>query len=150
MNNLMIMQSNTNEELTMTHLQFAEITGKRNDNVKRVMESLEKQGIISITQIEEPQSRGGKVTTIFHVNERDSYIVMAQLSPEFTAQLVDEWKAMKENKTIALPDFNDPAIAARAWADQFEQRVLALKEVEVKTSFNSRTSSKSAVCRRCN
>lgn len=40
----------TKEEVTMTHLQFAEITGKRNDNVKRTMETLSNQGTISITR----------------------------------------------------------------------------------------------------
>jgi len=39
-----------------------------------------------------------------------------------------------EKKLVAmptLPDFNNPAEAARAWADQFEQRLIAEKEKEV-------------------
>lgn len=79
MKDLMVVDNNgnNNQEVTMTHLQFAEITGKRNDAVKRTMETLEKQGVISITQTVEPQLRGGKPLTLFSVNERDSYIVMA-------------------------------------------------------------------------
>ena len=41
---------------------------------------------------------GIKQITTHHVNERDSYVVVAQLSPEFTAQLVDEWKKLKEDQ----------------------------------------------------
>lgn len=133
MKDLMVM--NESKELTMSHLQFADMTGKRKDNVKRLMETLSNQGVISVTQIEEGYIKGdGKSDkrVVFSVNERDSYIVMAQLSPTFTAQLVDEWKTMKEEKNAvqALPDFNNPAIAARAWAEQYEQKEQALLEVK--------------------
>ncbi|KAB2892240.1 MAG: hypothetical protein F9K32_00595 [Desulfobulbaceae bacterium] len=33
--------------------------------------------------------------TTYHVNERDSYITVAQLSPEFTARLVDHWRELR-------------------------------------------------------
>jgi phage antirepressor YoqD-like protein len=54
------------------------------------------------------------------VNERDSYVVVARLSPTFTAALVDYWQATKKPAPVALPDFNNPAVAARAWAEQYE------------------------------
>ncbi|WP_199224814.1 hypothetical protein [Falsochrobactrum shanghaiense] len=44
-------------------------------------------------------------------------------SPEFTAALVDEWQRLKNGGT--MPDFTNPAIAARAWAEQYEARLLA-------------------------
>ncbi|EMD4231273.1 Rha family transcriptional regulator [Salmonella enterica] len=40
--------------------------------------------------------RKGKNFDVYLLNERDSYIVIAQLDPVFTAQLVDEWKRLKE------------------------------------------------------
>lgn len=132
MKDLMVMSSS--KELTMSHLQFAEMTGKRTDNVKRLMEKLENQQVIELTKSEEVQIEGKREVKrpTYRVNERDSYIVMAQLSPTFTAQLVDEWKALKEEKSEvqALPDFNNPAIAARAWAEQYEQKQQALLEVK--------------------
>ena len=36
---------------------------------------------------------------IFHVGKRDSYVVVAQLSPEFTDRLVDRWQALEASKT---------------------------------------------------
>ncbi|GAA5647882.1 hypothetical protein Vpro01_03678 [Vibrio proteolyticus] len=36
---------------------------------------------------ENPNGQGGRTLTVYNVNKRDSYIVVAQLSPEFTAQI---------------------------------------------------------------
>ncbi len=125
-------------EPTMNSLQFVEIlkeTGKRHDSVKRTMENLKDQGVIAYSQTVDVQAGGNNrryETTIYHVNERDSYVVMAQLSPEFTARLVDEWRRLKEqvkNKP-QLPDFTNPAIAARAWAEEYEKNQQLKLKVE--------------------
>ncbi len=78
-----------NTELTMTHEQIANLLRKRKDKVKQSMERLESKGIIKLTPVGEVNHLGQTVTML-HVNERDSYIVVAQMSPEFTAALVDE------------------------------------------------------------
>lgn len=80
---------------TMSSREIAEVVESRHDNVKRTMETLKTRGLISITQTEEPQARGGKPVTVYHVNKRDSYVVVAQLSPEFTARLVDRWQELE-------------------------------------------------------
>ncbi len=128
------------EELTMTHIQIAELLDKRKDKVKQSMERLQKQGVIRLTPMGEVNHLGQTVT-VYHVNERDSYIVVAQLSPEFTAQLVDEWKVLKEEKqkeVFALPDFNNPAEAARAWATEYEEKTLALVELSEVKDYSER------------
>jgi hypothetical protein len=53
------------------------------------------------------------------LEKRETYIVVAQLSPEFTARLVDRWQELESG--VTLPNFANPAEAARAWADQVEQ-----------------------------
>ncbi len=139
-NQIVALAQADSKEPTMTHLQFAQITGKRNDNVKRTMETLEKQSIITFTQNEEKVT-GGRPTTVYRVNERDSYIVMAQLDPKFTAQLVDEWRALKEEKekgVLKLPDFNNPAEAARAWAEQYEAAQFAITEKRKVEEYSER------------
>ncbi|WP_254413750.1 Rha family transcriptional regulator [Vibrio furnissii] len=52
--------------------------------------------LVSVTQSEEPTIGGGKPTKIYHVNEEDSYIVVARLSPEFTAKIVKRWRELEE------------------------------------------------------
>ena len=44
----------------------------------------------------------------------------------------------KLNKSLSLPDFSNPAIAARAWAEQYEQKMIAearLKDQSPKVQF---------------
>lgn len=70
----------------------------RHDNIKRTIERLQDRGVIAFTPMEEMVEIGSgakREMTVYHVNERDSYIVVAQLSPEFTAQLVDHWRQLK-------------------------------------------------------
>lgn len=85
---------------TMSHVQIAELTGKRNDTVKLSMERLFGNGLIHLTPVTEVNHKGQKFLA-YHVNERDSYVVVARLSPEFTARLVDEWIRLRggDNKT---------------------------------------------------
>ncbi|PWD85892.1 phage regulatory protein/antirepressor Ant [Ignatzschineria cameli] len=76
------------------------------------------------------------------VGKRDSIVVVARLSPEFTARIVDRWLELESQSSLpALPNFNNPAEAARAWADQVEANQLAqqkLVEVAPKVEFVDR------------
>ncbi|WP_336141987.1 Rha family transcriptional regulator [Acinetobacter sp. 102] len=129
---------NTNIQI-MTSLEIAELVEKRHDNVKRTIESLVNQQVITLPQIEETSfsnSIGRKQNTTVYVfkgdqGKRDSIIVVAQLCPEFTARLVDRWAELEKQiagDLISLPNFADPVEAARAWADQVEAKRLACKE----------------------
>jgi phage regulator Rha-like protein len=42
---------------------------------------------------------------VYVVNKRDSYVVVAQLSPEFTARLVDRWQELEAQ--AAVPRLDD-------------------------------------------
>ncbi|WP_257276228.1 Rha family transcriptional regulator [Endozoicomonas sp. SESOKO4] len=85
----------------MSHIEIAKLAGKRPDSVKRTMDSLRDKGLITFTQIEETfvgaDGKNQKRNT-YHVNQRDSYVVMAQVSPEFTAKLVDRWQELEKEK----------------------------------------------------
>lgn len=84
-------------EETMSSQQIAELLDKRHDTVKVSMERLKDREVISFTSMtENPTSElGGRPVEIYHVNERDSYVVVAQLSPEFTALIVDHWRQLR-------------------------------------------------------
>ncbi len=76
----------------MSSREIAEVVEERHDNVKRTIEMRLAHGTVTVTQTEEPQPGGGKPTMVHHVKQRDSYVIVAQLSPEFTARLVDCWR----------------------------------------------------------
>ncbi|AOT26637.1 phage antirepressor KilAC domain-containing protein [Vibrio anguillarum] len=91
------------QKITMSSREIAELTQSRHDNVKRSMERMLSNCVISFTPMEEPTIGGGKPTTVYHVNKRDSYIVVAQLSPEFTAALVDRWQELESANQFRIP-----------------------------------------------
>ena len=83
----------------MTSRELAELSEKRHDHVKRTMETLEAKGIIRFTQSVETShdGAGARPTEVYNVGKRESYIVMAQLSPEFTAKLDNPQRKRHEN-----------------------------------------------------
>lgn len=109
----------------MTSREMADLTEKRHDSVKRTIENLATKGLISQPQIVDgAKAANGVVESLYAVGKRDSYVIVAQLSPEFTARLVDRWQELEARPFAGLPDFTNPAEAARAWATQYEERRL--------------------------
>lgn len=114
--------------VTMSSREIAELVGSRHDSVKRTIETLASKGVIEFPQsVEIPTATKPIAAFVFsgEQGKRDSIIVVAQLSPEFTARLVDRWQELESRMTVTLPDFTNPAEAARAWAFEFEQKQLA-------------------------
>lgn len=90
---------NTNATLTMSSREIAELLGSRHDNVKVAIERLAAKEVVTFTATQEPTRGGGKPVTLYHVGKRDSYVIVAQLSPEFTARLVDRWQELEAQAT---------------------------------------------------
>lgn len=111
----------------MSSRQIAELLGARHDNVKRTIERVVERGVIVLPPLEEASffDSTGRMqrTTEYLLNERSSYIVVAQLSPEFTAQLVDEWQRLKAKPAL---DLSDPQ-TLRGLLLQSADREIALK-----------------------
>ena len=97
------MLSIINQNETMSHNEIAKLVNSRPDSVKRTIETLSDKGLITFTQAV-GKSTGGRPSSNYLVNERNSYIVVAQLSPEFTAFLVDEWQSRKTPKPVTQED----------------------------------------------
>ena len=112
---------NTNAVLTMTSREIAEVTEKRHDNVKRTIESLCEKCVITLPQFEEVPNLGSGPLVIqqYRLCKRDSFIVVAQLSPEFTARLVDRWQELESKPSHNIP--TSLSAALRLAADQSEQ-----------------------------
>ena len=131
----------------MTSREIADLVGSRHDNVKKSIERLSASGVIRHPPMQEAEKINNlgltqKVSEYVFTGEqgkRDSIVVVAQLSPEFTARLVDRWQALEKQlagrKPLAMPDFSNPAEAARAWADQYDAR---LKAEQTKAQIGSR------------
>ncbi|EKL3980157.1 Rha family transcriptional regulator [Morganella morganii] len=117
---------------SMTSIDIAELVGSRHDKVKQSIERLAERGIITLPPMGEKPTSGRPVTYyIFEGEEgkRDSIIVVAQLSPEFTARLVDRWKELEQERT--RPKSQAELIAAMAMANLEQERRMAGIEQKV-------------------
>jgi phage antirepressor YoqD-like protein len=119
-----------NHEQKMSSREIAELTEIRHDSVKRTIETLADKGIIESPQIVNFKNINNVEGQEYLICKRDSYIVVAQLSPAMTARLVDRWQELEAKQVLSLPDFNNPVIAARAWADAKESEQAALVQLE--------------------
>ena len=123
-----------NNTITMTSRDIAELVESRHDDTKRSIERLAERGVIELPPLAEIPTATKPVQVYVFSGEqgkRDSIVVVAQLSPEFTARLVDRWQELEVALAKpALPDFSNPAAAARAWADEYEQRLTLQAKVE--------------------
>lgn len=76
---------------------------------------------------------GGTVQRqIYQFPKRESCLLAMSYSYELQAQVFDRMTAMEEalkQPAALLPDFADPAAAARAWAEQFEAKQLAQQQI---------------------
>lgn len=117
------------EAMSMTSLEIADLVESRHDNVRVAIQRLADKGVIALPAMQEKPTAGRPAQVYVFSGEqgkRDSIIVVAQLSPEFTARLVDRWQELERlHSGPALPNFSNPAEAARAWAEQYEARIAA-------------------------
>ena len=111
------------KEQTMSSREIAELVESRHDKVKQSIERLAERGAIvqpPMGNEPEPDSMGRiRDVMVYRLSKRDSYVVVAQLSPEFTARLVDRWQELESAQAPRIPQ--TMAQALRLAADQAEQ-----------------------------
>lgn len=115
-----------NGEPTMGSREIAELVDSRHDSVKRAIERLADRGVISLppmVEVKVQRERREETVHEYRVGKRDSYVIVAQLSPEFTARLVDRWQQLEEQARQAF----DPR---KALSDPASLRTLLLQNVE--------------------
>ncbi|WP_126962509.1 phage antirepressor KilAC domain-containing protein [Xanthomonas arboricola] len=121
----------------ITSRDIADLVEKRHDNVKRTIEALAQERVIQLPQIEDAEKINGlglsQATRVFvfagDQGKRDSIVVVARLSPKFTARLVDRWQEL-ERRVAAPADplalLSDP-VALRGLLASYAGRVEELE-----------------------
>lgn len=122
----------TGQQATMSSREIADLVESRHADVMRSIERLMERGVIAgYAPMAYTHEQNGVQYKEYRLNKRDTLVVVAQLSPEFTARVVDRWQELEAMTAVALPDFTNPAEAARAWAHEFEQKQQAQQALEV-------------------
>ena len=111
---------NVTSALTMSSREIADLVESRHDDVKRSIERLAERSIIQLPPLADVKNHLNQTVSVYLVNKRDSYVVVAQLSPEFTARLVDRWQELEQTQQIHVPQSLPDAL--RLAADLAEQK----------------------------
>lgn len=121
---------NVSNEVTMTSREIADLVEARHDNVMVSIRKLIDEGILSErtpTYYIHPQN--GQKYPQLEMNYRDTMVVASGYKADMRAKIIDRWmelEASKKKDAPAIPDFSNPAAAARAWADAFEKQQAAI------------------------
>lgn len=88
------------QQLTMSSREIADLTGKRHDNVMTLCRSIRDMGVCPEIQ-ETPYTNEQNGQTYFEcrLNKRDSLVLIARISPEFTASIVDRWQELESKQS---------------------------------------------------
>ncbi|MGS0706173.1 Rha family transcriptional regulator [Acinetobacter sp. ANC 3781] len=107
--------------LTMSSREIAELTGKEHKNVIRTIKDLLAAEILD-AQIEPLKFEyRGQWFDYYELKKRDSLILVALLSPEFTAHIVDRWQELECQSKQHNVDINNPHALRKALLEYTEQ-----------------------------
>lgn len=139
MNKLLPIMNKNSSVLTMSSREIADLVESRHDSVKRTIERLQDKGLIQLTPMVEVKNHLGQVVTEYQLIKRDTYVVVAQLSPEFTARLVDRWQELENQQMPQIPQTLSEALRLAAdQAEQIERQNLLLEQQRPKVEFVQR------------
>ena len=114
---------------TMSSREIADLTGKQHFHVKRDIEKMlsdlqEDPSIYGCTYLD-GQNRS---QTEYLLDREHTDCLLTGYSAAMRMAVIKRWRELEGGRVIAtLPDFSNPAAAARAWADEVEKKQAAEK-----------------------
>lgn len=135
--NLLSTNPKENATLTMSSREIAQITESRHSDVCVSIDRLMAKGIIGGYQaMPYTHPQNGQIYHEYHINKRDTYVIVAQLSPAFTARLVDRWQELESQQAVRLPQtFAEALRLAAEQAEIIENQDKQLAEQAPKVAF---------------
>lgn len=133
---------------TMTSVEIAGLTGKRHDQVLRTARDLAAQGITQSVECKYQSVDGGRGYPQHQLTKRDSLVLVARLSPEFTGRIVDRWIELEAGiPAFAVPTTLSSALRLAAeQADTIEQQATKIALDAPKVAFAETIRSIDGVC----
>ncbi|HHI0407236.1 TPA: phage antirepressor KilAC domain-containing protein [Escherichia coli] len=119
----------TGNQLTMSSREIAVLVQSKHGDVKRSAERLANGGLLTAPLAQFDFEHNGNVYQEYRFNKRDSLVIVARLSPEFTAAVVDRWQELENSGGISLPKTLPDAL--RLAADLAEQKQRLSEELAI-------------------
>lgn len=134
MNELLPINDKNASALTMSSREITKLVNSRHSDVCKSIETLISKGVIGGYQPKpytHPQN--GQIYYEYFLSKRDTYILVAQFSPEFTAAVIDRWQELEnqQNQTALLPQ-NYLQALEQLVASEKEKQALALENKAMK------------------
>lgn len=126
---------NVDNTITMSSLEIAELTGKEHRNVmadiRKMLDDLELTAADFSAAVEYEVNNGAKRSReIFNLTKELTITLVAHYSHKACNLVVKRWLELEEANKAKLPNFNDPAEAAIAWANEYKAKKAALQVIE--------------------
>ena len=127
--------------VTMSSREIARLVQSKHGDVKRSAERLASAGILTAPLAHTPYThpQNGQTYEEYWFNKRDSLVIVARLSPEFTAAVVDRWQELENSQAVSVPQTLPEALRLAAdLAEQREQLAQQLAAAAPKVEFVDR------------
>ena len=129
-----IIRFNDQQVNGMTSLQIAEVTGKRHDAVLRDIRNILSSGAGAHNFVEASYNdKQGKSRPMYSLTPKGCLILASGYDVVLRERIIDkleEYQQKERTSMTVLPNFSNPAEAARAWAEQYEQKLLESKRAD--------------------
>ena len=116
---------------TMTSLEIAEIVKREHKSVMRSIREMEDSWVkvrgcrFALTSREVQQPNGGtRDVPCYELTKLECFYIATKFNDEARAKLILRWEELETKERtggLSLPNFSNPAEAARAWADMYEK-----------------------------
>lgn len=129
---------------TMSSLQIAEVTGKEHKTVMRDIRVLSEQvaevdgyRFVPTTYTDSI----GREQPMYSLDKKECLLLASGYDAILRAKIINRWEELevKEKSTaVSLPDFSNPAEAARAWAKEYEEKqtlLISNEQMKPKAEF---------------
>ncbi|EEN5283714.1 Rha family transcriptional regulator [Salmonella enterica] len=117
------------EAQTMSSREIAELTGKEHKNVLADIRKMLSE-IQSAEKSADYKDSKGRTYKMLLLDKEETLILISGYSIKMRAAIIRRWQELElQVSKPSLPDFTNPAEAARAWASEYEQKLIAQEKL---------------------
>lgn len=114
---------------TMSSIEIAQLCEKQHKHVLAdIRNMLAELGLATADFSAVYKAENNQQYDCFNLPRRECDILIAGYSIKYRAAIVDRWRELEAG--VQLPNFSNPAEAARAWADEVEAKQVAIALIE--------------------
>ena len=119
---------------TMSSREIAELTGKEHKHIIRdirtIIEQLKDGPNLDHEEFQSLTDNRG-YTSEYLLTKNQTLLLMTGYNIPLRQKLINRWQELENANKPTLPDFTNPAEAARAWATEYEQKLLAQEKLSI-------------------